>query len=67
LQTVIIAFICFVLLAGVGTMIYFRITSKPSQLGAGVDNQLHNHNLSFDRPARPGQSMRTPARSSGRR
>jgi hypothetical protein len=53
LQTVIIAFICFVMLAGVGTMIYFRFIEKPSPLGGGSDAKLREHNLSFEAPPSP--------------
>jgi len=54
LQLVIIAFICFVLLAGVATVIYFKLTSKPSSGGGEkVDKQLRQHNLSFEIPGSP--------------
>jgi len=53
LQTIIIAFICFVLLAGVGTMIYLRITSKPSRAASRSAQQLGDHNLSFESPGEP--------------
>ncbi len=53
LQTGIIAFICFVMLAGVGVMIYFRITQKPNQVSGETGNQLHAHNLFFEAPASP--------------
>jgi len=53
LQTVIIAFICFAMLAGVVTMIYFRFLEKPSPIGRGNDAKLREHNLSFEPPASP--------------
>ena len=53
LQIGIIAFICFVLLAGVGTMIFFRLTQKPNQVGGETGQQLRAHNLSFEVPGNP--------------
>jgi hypothetical protein len=53
LQTAIVSFICFVLLAGVGTMIYFRLTSTPSVVKGESGQQLKAHNLSFEMPGEP--------------
>ncbi len=52
-QTVIISFICFVMLAGVSAMIYFRVTSNPNPVRGGSGLQLSNHNLSFEMPGEP--------------
>ena len=53
LQTGIIAFICFVMLAGVGVMIYFSIVHKPNPVGGETGQRLHAHNLSFEVPGSP--------------
>lgn len=54
LQIVIIAFICFSLLAGVGTVIYMTFGGhSPNRGGGGLDKQLRQHNLSFEVPGAP--------------
>lgn len=53
LQTGIITFICFVMLAGVGTMIYLRFASGPNTRQDDSGIQLRNHNLYLDPPGEP--------------
>ena len=52
-QTGIIAFVCFVLLAGAGLAVYFKVTSKPDVVKGENGQQLRAHNLSFETPGEP--------------
>jgi len=52
-QTGIIAFVCFVLIAGAGLAVYFKVTSKPEVVKGESRQQLKALNLSFETPGEP--------------
>lgn len=52
-QTGIIAFMCFVLIAGAAVAVYFKVTSQPEVVKGENGQQLRAHNLSFEAPGEP--------------
>jgi hypothetical protein len=52
-QTGIIAFMCFVLLAGAAVAVYFKVTMQPEVVKGENGQQLRAHNLSFETPGEP--------------